>query len=208
VCLIVVSSREAYATTEGPAKCYAGGSFDMAKTKIADTASKAASASCTKFCMNETKADGTEFKCAVLPTERTINTCVTENDVKTCYCDTDDCNGAMEAIKCYVKEGTGEITTKTEKTCQKGIVNCKQVKTMANGAETKRELFCGNTDETKLGCTNNTDGTTETCFCKEAKCNTGSNTWPVPNSSSPRQLVVSNLVILFAFGVALLRKCE
>ena len=55
VLLIVFSSREAYATTAGPTKCYAGGSFDMAKTKIADTASIAASASCTKFCMNETK---------------------------------------------------------------------------------------------------------------------------------------------------------
>ena len=53
VLLIVFSSREAFATT--PTKCYNGGSFDMAKTQIAHADSIVASASCTKYCMNETK---------------------------------------------------------------------------------------------------------------------------------------------------------
>ena len=84
---------------------------------------------------------------------------------------------------------------------------------MADGAETKRELFCGNTngDEMKLGCTNSTDGNIETCFCKagDTACNTGENTWPIPkNNSSPNQINIINLVTLLALGVFLPRKCE
>jgi hypothetical protein len=80
--------------------------------------------------VNFISASGTEFKCeATLPSTHTINTCVTNEDVTTCYCDEDDCNVKKSKVPCYYKAGTAELTTKTTVNCQQGIVNCKQVKT-------------------------------------------------------------------------------
>ena len=81
--------------------------------------------------INVIAATGTEFKCEALPGTHTINTCVTDDDVTTCYCDTDDCNvgDGVTQLKCNWKEGGGDLSTKEEKSCQHGIVNCKQVKT-------------------------------------------------------------------------------
>jgi len=185
-------------------KCFDGGSFEMSVTKNGGGAPT--SEGCTKACMNETKADGTEFKCEDLADGYELNKCKTDGGSTKCYCDEDNCNAESPQIPCHFKENATALDQKTTVDCQQGIVNCKQVKKMVDRAVTQHELSCGNTngDEMKLGCTK--DGDVETCFCKGDNCNTGTNTWP--NNSSSRQLIISNLAIALSLGFVLFRKCE